>query len=186
MLVLISGCEGTGGLFYISDEARKYQADTTVISFKMADNFGITEEFYMDNYWYTPHHYFTEWGNGGDAYGETYGIAYRSVLNDYFFMLVLRAGVGYTDLEVEWNQNAQMVYNFSTGKVTTGLIPEILFYDSLVVMDVVYNNIIEIDYTGKINDIDENTPVKTYISGDKGLIKFIRKDGVITERIPTF
>ncbi len=63
--------------------------------------------------------------------------------------------------------------------------PEILFYDSLTVKGVTYRNMIEIDYSGKINEIDDFTPVKTFISGEKGLVKFIRKDGITLERIST-
>jgi hypothetical protein len=38
-------------------------------------------------------------------------------------------------------------------------------------------------YSDNKNAIDMNTPVKTYISGEKGLIKFIRKDNIIFERV---
>jgi len=172
------------GKFYISQNVRKYQIDTTISSFKMVDNYGITEEFYMDkNIWFKTHHYFNEWGSDCEAFGETFGVAYNSSLNDYFFMFVLRADVQDTDLEVEWNQRDRFDYNFGDKKVTYGVIPKILFYDSLVVRGKTYNDIIEIDYSNKINQIDDNTPVITYISGDKGLVKFIRKDNVIMERI---
>ena len=184
VFVLTNNCGGDiEGVYYISDEAREYQFDTTIYSFKMVDNHGITEEFYMDqNIWYSTHHYFSEWGTDGKACGETFGVAYYSVLNDYSFMFVLRAQVEYTDMEIEWNQRDRLVYNFKTKKVTTGIEPGILFYDSLSVRDITYGNIIEIDYSYKIRDIDINTPVKTYISGEKGLIKFIRRDNIIFER----
>jgi hypothetical protein len=181
----MSHCGGDiEGVFYLSDEARKYQFDTTIYSFIMVDNYGIMEEFYMDrNIWYTIHHYFTEWGTDGKASGETFGVAYYSALNDYFFMFVLRAQVEYTDMEIEWNQRDKLVYNFRTKKVTTGVEPDIFFYDSLSVRNISYGDIIEIDYSDNINAIDMNTPVKTYISGEKGLIKFIRKDNIIFERV---
>lgn len=172
------------GTFYISDEARKYEIDTSIYSFKMIDNYGITEEFYMDkNIWYTTHHYFSEWGTDGDAFGETFGVAYNSILNNYFFMFVLRADVENTDLEIEWNQRDRFVYNLEKKIFTDGVVPEISFYDSLVVRDITYKNIIEIDYSKVKNKIDINTPVKTYISGEKGLIKLVRIDNNILERI---
>jgi hypothetical protein len=183
---LLLGCWGDKieGTFYFSDEARLYQIDTTICSFKMIDNNGITEQFYMDrNIWYTTHHYFMEWGVDGKAFGETFGVAYISVLNDFFFMYVLRADIKDTDLEIEWNQRDRFVYNFGTKKVTDGIAPKIKFYDNLIVKGVSYNRIIEVDYTGKENLIDLHTPVKTFISGEVGLIKFIRKDNVVFERI---
>lgn len=185
IFILISRCGGDiEGVFYIADEARKYQIDTTVYSFQMIDNNGITEEFYMDrNIWYSTHHYFSEWGTEGDASGETFGVAYFSSLNDYFFMFVLRAQVEYTDMEIEWNQRDRLVYNFKTQEITTDIKPKISFYDSISVRNISYGNIIEIDYSDQINNIDRNTPVKTYISGEKGLIKFILKDDIIFIRI---
>ncbi len=92
------------GIFYLSDEARRYMIDTTIRSFHMVDNLGMTEAFYMDEWiWYRTHHYFSEWGSDGDAYGEAFGVAYLSSVNDYAFMFVLRAQVGYTEMEIEWN-----------------------------------------------------------------------------------
>lgn len=184
-LITLHGCgEKIEGTFYISEEAQRYQIDTTIYSFKMVDNYGITEEFYMDKHiWYTTHHYFSEWGVDGTAFGETFGVAYFSVLNDFFFMYVLRADVESTDLEIEWNQRDRFVYNFGTKKVTYGVAPLISFYDSLVIRNIIYRRIIEVDYTSKLSKIDYNTPVKTYISGDKGLVKFIRKDNVVFERV---
>lgn len=182
--IIINSCIGDiEGTFYISDEAKKYQIDTTIISFKMIDNYGITDEFYMNNIWYNTHHYFDEWGINDKAYGETFGVAYHSIINNYFFMYVLRADVEFTNLEIEWNQKDIMVYNFSSKKVTSDIKPKILFYDSLIVRDISYKNIIEIDYSNNLSEIDLYTPIKSYISGDKGLIKFIRRDNIVFERI---
>jgi hypothetical protein len=173
------------GTFYISEEAQKYMIDTSINSFRMLDNNGVTEEFYLDKYsWYATHHYFSEWGTDGEAFGEAYGVAYHSVLNDFFFMFSLRADVEYTQLEIEWNQKDRFVYAFETGKFSSEVNPLLLFYDSLTVNGVVYKDIIEVDYSKKMNEIDFNTPVKTYISGKQGLVKFQRKDSIIFERIP--
>lgn len=53
----------------------------------------------------------------------------------------------------------------------------------MTVRGVKYQNIIEIDYTENANEIDKDTPVKTYISANKGLIKLERKDKIILERV---
>lgn len=184
LLIFLVGCGGENpeGVYYFSDDARNYQFDT-VNSFKMIDNHGITEQFYVDNYsWYPRHYFFDQFGG---MYCETFGIAYHSALNDFFFFYLIRAEIDYTGLRVEWNQKDALIYNFNEKKITsTAIVPAIQFYDSLLVRDVIYSHIIEIDYTDNIDLIDENTPVKTYISGDKGLIKFIRKDEIIAERIP--
>ena len=98
-------------------------------------------------------------------------------------MFVLRANVENTDLEIEWNQKDRLVYNFSTKDIETGVEANIKFYDTLTVRGIKYQDIIELDYTDKINEIDNDTPVKTYISGNKGLIKLVRKDKIVLERI---
>lgn len=184
ILLIFNSCgRELEGTFYIDDEARKYQIDTTITSFKFVDNFGISEEFYIDrNIWYKTHHYFSEWGIDGKAWGETFGVAYNSAVNDFFFMFVLRADVENTDLEIEWNQKDRLVYNFSTKDIETGVEANIKFYDTLTVRGIKYQDIIEVDYTDKINEIDNDTPVKTYISGNKGLIKLVRKDKIVLER----
>lgn len=182
---MFNNCGGDlKGTFYISDEARKYQIDTTITSIKFIDNYGISEEFYLDqNVWYASHHYFSEWGSDGEAWGETYGVAYNSSVNRFFFMFVLRADVENTDIELEWNQKDRLVYNFSTKNVESDVKATVHFYDTLSVRGIKYYNIIEIDYTETINEIDKDTPVKTYISGNKGLIKIQRKDNINLERI---
>jgi hypothetical protein len=183
LISLVScGTDNPEGVYYFSDDARNYQFDT-VNSFQMIDNLGITEQFYVDNYtWYPRHYFFDQFGG---LYCETFGIAYHSVLNDFFFLYLLKAEMDFTGLRVEWNQKDAVIYNFDENKIiSTEIVPDVRFYDSLLVKDVIYSNIIEIDYTDNIGLIDENTPVKTYISGDKGLVKFIRKDGIIAERVP--
>jgi hypothetical protein len=185
LLLLLNSCgEDLEGTFYISDEARKYQIDTTITSMRFVDNYGISEEFHTDqNIWYTTHHYFSEWGTNGEARGETFGVAYNSTVNGFFFMFVLRADVENTDLEIEWNQRDGLVYNFDTKTVESGVKANIKFYDTLTVRGIKYKDIMEVDYTARINEIDNDTPVKTYISGNKGLIRFERKDKVLLERI---
>lgn len=185
LLMVCSSCvETLKGTFYLSDEARAYQIDTTITSIKLIDNFGISEEFYLDNsVWYSTHNYFHEWGTDGEAWGETYGVAYSSTVNGFFFMFVLRADVENTDLEIEWNQKDRLVYNFGTKMVESGIIAKIRFHDSLTVRNISYRNVIEVDYSDNINAIDIHTPVKTFISGNKGLIKMERKDNIILERI---
>ncbi len=98
-------------------------------------------------------------------------------------MFVLRADVENTDLEIEWNQRDRLVYNFGTKIVEFGVDANIKFYDTLTVRGIKYEDIIEVDYSDKINEINNDTPVKTFISGNKGLIRFERKDKIILERI---
>lgn len=184
LLLMYSCGNDIKGTFYISDKAQKYEIDTTISTINFVDNNGISESFSLDDdIWYSTHHYFTEWGTKGEAYGETYGLNYTSTVNRFFFMYVIRADVGYTTLEVEWNQTDRTEINFNTEQVESGVNAEITFSDSLEVNGITYRNIIELDYSGNLDAIDDDTPVKTYISGDKGLIKFSRKDGVTFKRI---
>ncbi|MDR2009391.1 MAG: hypothetical protein LBQ22_02790 [Bacteroidales bacterium] len=168
------------GTFRLSDEAQKYLIDTTIISFRMEDNYGISEEFYQSNIFYQTHHFFYPLE---DAFLENFGISYSSSINRFYFMYVLRADTDHTSMEIEWNQKDMFTMNLNTKEITYGVVPKVSFCDTMTVRNTNYYNIIEIDYTDNINKIDKDTPVKTYISGNKGLIKFIRKDGVILERV---
>ncbi len=183
-VVFLYGCgDKLEGTFYLSPEAKKYMIDTTVTSFKMVDNNGITEEFFVDgSVWYTTHHYFDEWGVDGKASGETYAIAYNSSLNNFFFTFVLRAGIDYSELEMEWNRKDMVLYNFKTKTVVQEPKPKIGFFDTLTVKGIEYKNIIELDYSN-VNGTDDNTPLKTFISGEKGLIKIELKNNITLERI---
>ncbi|PCH73160.1 MAG: hypothetical protein COB98_10985 [Flavobacteriaceae bacterium] len=168
--------------FYLSDEAVKYQIDTTITSFKMRDNHGMTEDFYLnEGAWYKIHHSVSGYGNG--IYDESFGVAYSATLNNYFFMFVLRGNEEGSDLEVEWNQKDILRYNFGSKKNISGIPAKVSFYDTLRVQGVLYHKIIEIDYSKHRDKIDYNTPVKTYISGEKGLIKFEKRNNVIVERV---
>lgn len=184
-LFILYDCNGgIEGTFYISDDAKKYEIDTTITSITFIDNYGISESFSLDNKnWFSIHHYFSEWGTDGDAFGETYGLFYTSTVNRFFFMYVLRADVDYTTLEIEWNQKIRTVINFNTKQVESGEYASISFSDSLIVNGIKYQNIIELDYSDNLDAINDITPVKTYISGNKGLIKFSLKNGVTFERI---
>jgi len=183
-IILFTRCGGDiKGTFYISEEALKYQFDTTIASFQMQDNHGITDEFFKNGNFYNTHRYFSEWGTKGEAYGETYGVAYNSVVNNFYFSFVLRADVDYTTVDVEWNFTDMLSFKFETKEVTYGTKPAIHFYDSILVKNKTYYNILEIDYTDKLDKIDDYTPVKTYIAGNVGLVKFILKQDIVFERI---
>ncbi|WP_456376488.1 hypothetical protein [Lutibacter sp.] len=166
------------GIFSLSQEAQKYKIDTTITSFQMIDNNGITEQFYLRNYL---SYYHEPWENG---FFEIYSIEYSSVLNNYNFNIELRADDISSTLQINWNYNDYLYYDFKTTEIygeTT--IPILKFYDSIQIQNIIYYDIIEIDYTNKVNKINSKTPIKTYISGEKGLIKLVRKDGNILERI---
>ncbi len=184
-ITLLTHCgEKIKGTFYISDEAKKYQIDTTITNIKFVDNNGISETFYMaTDSWNSPHHYFSEWGVDGEAWGETFMVEYYSTVNRFFLSFALRADVETTNLEVVWNQTERLNYNFAEKTIENGIEAKVKLYDTLTVNGIKYKDIIEIDYTDKINEISNDTPVKTYISGNKGLIKFERKDKIILKRI---
>lgn len=166
------------GTFSLSPEAQKYKIDTTITSFQMIDNNGITEEFYINNinaYYHEP------WTNG---LFEIYNIDFSSAINNYNFIIELRADDISSTLKINWNYNDYLYYDFKTFEIYgEPTIATLKFYDSIQIKNTTYYDIIEIDYSNKINKIDSKTPIKTYISGKKGLIKLIRKDGNILERI---
>ena len=173
------------GTYLINDQASIYKPDTTINSFKMIDSYGITDEFYQSNIWYGTHRYLSEWGD--DAWYESYGIAYESALNNYFFMLVLRGDIDHSDLEVEWNQKDLVNFEFGGRRnLSINGSPGIMIsqYDTLTVNGIVYTDILEINLNPSHSNIDKNTPVRTWISGNTGLIMFERKDGVVAKRVP--
>jgi hypothetical protein len=173
------------GTYLINEQASVYKPDTTINSFKMIDSYGITDEFYQSNIWYSTHRYLSEWGD--EAWYESYGIAYESALNNYFFMIVLRGDIDHTDLEIEWNQKDRINFEFGgDGNLSINGNPGIMIlqYDTLTVNNVIYTDILEVNLNPSYSDIDKNTPVRTWISGNTGLIMFERKDGVISKRVP--
>ncbi|MCL7755147.1 hypothetical protein [Polaribacter sp. Z022] len=180
LLFLIASCtpDEPKGSFSLSEEAQKYKIDSTITSFKMIDNNGITEQFYLNNYY---SYYHEPWKNG---FFEIYNVEYSSVLNNYNLGIHLSSGDISNNLTINWNYQDYLYYYFETtetnGDPTT---PDIKFYDSTQIQNVTYFDIIEIDYTNSINKVNDKTPIKTYISGKKGLIKIVRKDGNILERI---
>ncbi len=171
------------GTFLINDEASVFKTDTTIYSFQMIDSHGITDEFYQSNIWYSTHNYMSGWGD--EAWYESYGTAYESALNNYFFMIVLRGDIDYSNMEIEWNQTDRINYRFGEQYLdlngSAGLI--ILTYDTLTVNEILYHDIMEINLMGSADEIGANTPVKTWISGSTGLIMFERKDGIISKRV---
>jgi hypothetical protein len=184
ILVFNSCYKDPEGYFCFSDEAAKYQIDTNILSFKMVDNNGITDGFYLDQYgWYATHHYFYQWGDNGKAFDETFGVMYISSVSYIDFMFVLRAHETGTELEFEWNQDDLFYYNLDSEKITSGINPQILFYDSLQVKQTIYHDILEIDYSAILNKIHKQTPSKIYLAGKEGLIKYIRQDGIVYERV---
>lgn len=180
LLFLIGSCtpDEPIGVFNLSQKAQKYKIDSTITSFQMIDYNGITEQFYRNNY---ISYYHEPWEGG---FFEIYSVEYKSVLNNYNFGIDLRADDISNSLHINWNYNNYLDYNFETAEIFgEPTKPSITFYNSTQVQNVTYYDIIEIDYTNNINEIDDKTPVKTYISGTKGLIKLIRKDGNILERV---
>lgn len=180
MCVLVLSCttDTPEGTFSLSQEAQKYKIDTTITSFQMVDKNNITEEFYLDkhiSYFHEP------WENG---LFEIYSTNYVSVINNYYFNIDLRADDIASTLSISWNYKSNLYYNFKTAEIYgEPKAPLIKLSDSIKIRNKMYYDIIEIDYTNEINKIKDEIPVKTYISGKKGLIKFIRKDGNILERI---
>jgi hypothetical protein len=174
------------GTFLINEQASIYKTDTTIYSFKMVDSYGITDEFYQSNIWYSTHNYLSGWGD--EAWYESYGIAYESSLNNNFFMLVLRGDIDHSDLEVEWNQKDRINFEFGgSGHLSINDNPGLMLsrYDTLSVNGVLYSDILEINILpAAAGGIDKNTPVRTWVSGSIGLIMFERKDGIISKRIP--
>lgn len=178
--VIIYSCtpDEPEGIFNLSEAAQKYKIDTTITSFQMIDNNGLTEGFYLNNY---NSYFHRPWANG---LFEIYNLDYKSVLNNYNFTINLRADDISSTLSLNWNYNNYVYYDFKTTEVYGEKATPILkFYNSITIQNTIYYDIIEIDFSEKTHKIDDKTPVKTYISGEKGLIKLIRKDGVVLERI---
>jgi hypothetical protein len=83
----------------------------------------------------------------------------------------------------EYKDNNRLEYNFSTKKVTSKVKPKIRFYDSLIVSNKTYFDIIEIDYSSIKNKINNNTPIKIFFAGKAGIIKFMPVEGIELERV---
>jgi len=195
----------SGNHYYISNEVRKYMADTTQKYIDMIDNVQMKERFMIKkNYLFSieePKYLylttFTGAGNiSGIAFSEIFSIAYKSLLNQYNIRYRLTGNYGNeTKLEVKWcedsynfskndfEDNNRFEYNFRTKKITSKVKPKIRFYDSLVVANKTYFDIIEIDYSSIKSKINSNTPIKVFFAGKTGIIKFMPVEGVELERV---
>lgn len=182
VFMLISSCgEELKGTFNICDEAKKYMVDTTITSFKMVDNYGITETFYMHNsIWYAQHLYYYI---NGDAYFQHFGVAYTSVLNDYFFMFTMRADDQDTFMEIEWNQRERFGYYFKQKKIQATPKPTMQFIDSIEINGVDYTDVLIIDYSAVATLKDPKTPLTTYFAAGYGLVKVKINETITLERV---
>ena len=142
LLILVVSCipEEPEGTFNLSEEAQKYKIDSTITSFQMIDNNGITEQFYLSNFY---SYYHEPWENG---FFENYNVEYRSIINDYTLRIHLGADDISDDLNINWNGNYYVYYYFDSGE-TYGdpLTPDIKLHNSIVVQNVTYFNIIELN-----------------------------------------
>ena len=194
-----------GKYYYIDEVVRKYLTDTTQNHIDFVDNMLIKEHFVVERDYffnteepyYLYHRSFIGAGYiSGIAYAETFSISYKSVLNDYHFRYRIAGSYGNeTTLEVKWcedsnnlskndfDDNNRFEYNFRTKKVTSKVKPKIRFYDSLVVANKTYFDIIELDYSSIKNKINSNTPIKVFFAGKTGIIKFMPVEGVELERV---
>lgn len=191
-----------GKTFYISSEAKKYMLETTETSIRMEDNVGLKETFHIEkggfhNLQAPTFIFFEEFkgtgGFSGTALAEIFGVTYKSVMNQYYFKYSLTSKID-TKLEIDWclddynfssrrwEDNNRFEYNFNTKKVSSKLKPKIKFLDSMVVKNITYQNVIEIDYSSLKDKINENTPIKIYFAGKAGLIKFVPLEGIEVER----
>jgi hypothetical protein len=183
-------CEGEDqkyeGNFLLRDETRGYIIkDTVSATFKMIDNHDIVDEFsnsngYMNIYL----------GSTGTIFKiqQQFMLVSISLLNNYTFRYELLADKESDQMKIYVSPLSffdPAVYDFASKKVSTNQdpLPEIKFYDEMEVRGIVYHKIIEIDYSKDQDKLKNNFPVHIYYSTDKGLIKFIRKDGIFFERI---
>lgn len=166
------------GTFNLSQEAQKYKIDSTITSFQMIDKNNITEGFYLEDYL---NYYHEPWEDG---LFEIYRVNYISVINNYYFEVNLRANDISSILSINWNNKTQFNYYFKTTEIYgEPKAPSLKFSDSIKIRNTMYYDIIEIDYTNSISKIKDESLIKAYVAGKKGLIKLERKDGNILERI---
>ncbi|HOP04995.1 MAG TPA: hypothetical protein PLE67_11010 [Tenuifilaceae bacterium] len=180
--MFLSSCgEPLEGTFNICDEAKIYMVDTTITSFSFVDNFGITESFYMHSRtWYEQHLYYYI---SGEAYFQHFGVAYSSSLNDFFFMVTMRADDEDTFMEIEWNQRERFGYYFLQNKIEATPKPNMEFIDSLAIQGVTYYGVIKIDYSSVVTQKDPLTPLVTYFAAKYGLIRFDVNENIWLERV---
>lgn len=180
--MFLSGCgEPLEGTFNICDEAKKYMVDTTIMSFSFVDNFGISESFYMHNRtWYEQHLYYYI---SGEAFFQHFGVAYSSTLNDFFFMVTMRADNEDTFMEIEWNQRERFGYYFLQKKVEATPKPNMEFIDSLTIKGITYYDVIRIDYSSVSDQKDPLTPMVTYFAAKYGLVRFDINESIWLERV---
>lgn len=184
------------GTFLVQEIDKKYFPDTTITSFNMIDDNGITDKFHIrnlgNNHRLLSRH--SEPNRCGDGYVvEYYNVQYFSEINNFNLGIEIKNDFDGRFLTFEWNFLFYLVYNFDTkiaklnypytteGETdTTTYYPNIVFLDSLNVFDVVYKDVIEIDLQEIV--ADNKVPKKVYLASDTGLVQFVLKNGITYKR----
>jgi len=193
-----------GNRYYIDANSRKYMIDTTITSFTMVNNNGKTEKFKLDKYislevpkqWY---YYFEPFFGGGQlsgkAYAETIGVSFKSELYEYNFGYCITGSIFETKMNVDWRpvvfdreknnvvESNSLEFNLISKKVTSYFKPKVTLHNQLEVQTVTYKDVIEINYSGMEKHIIPETPRIAYFAGKYGLIKLVKQDGTVLERV---
>lgn len=191
--VIFCNCDdgpGPPGDYRFTDEARGFLiTDTIAKSFKMIDNYGITDEFEnsaIGNYDGKFYRIYKE--DDGGSY-ESFTFHTYSVLNSYSFYYDLTSFTNVPRLWIAIYSKdgfiSELAYEFPSKRIINSNKPkpEVKFYDSMEVRGVTHDKIMEIDFSKISQNENKSYIVKMYYSGSTGLIKFIRKDGNYFERI---
>ncbi len=184
MAIYLSSCckSDFHGDYLFDDLARQYLLDTTS-TFTMIDNLGFKESF-VDQSQSSAYSFYQ--GGDLDRCGvqfrmQMFYIDYFSTINRYSFSYSVDAPLDNEGPKVmiNWNDDYYLDFYPQTGEIISGenYQAHIEQVDSMQVRGKIYHNILKIIFW---NDKQTWT---LYIARPEGLIKFIRPDGIYTERL---
>ncbi len=197
---IFSGCckNKSHGKFYLSEQAKEYICDTSA-TFYMRDNYGITEQFYLNNSFSTSNFlHLSTWSEAdkcGEAFAtEDFTINYISAINRFFYSVWISTdGQNNNSISIEW-QNSNINVNSNTGEweiinanynfntqeyysTPKGIIINIA--KNIIIGDSVYKKILIIDYSKLEKPVSIK---KLYYAPKIGLVKYELNNGIHAER----
>lgn len=183
--IILGACgDKLSGEYNIPDEYRKYLIDTTITSFEMSDQNGISYGYMLSPAFGMGLSYFK-----GHGYTQEYQYMYYvpTMGSDSFWWNIWAMNShDMPSLRVEWSFELVMEYEFPTKKIinTHGFAakPQILLQDTITINHQVYNDIVIINIPEENLSDRPHVPFQTIVGGGIGPLQFSFTNGLIYTR----
>ncbi len=190
-ILFLSCCEEFNITTAFKAQERIYLPDTNRFSYLVKDNHDLLDEFHIvpSHLLIPSKHHFNKLIDQSNQsrkceqiyHSEIFKISYRSAINNYYYAFKMWTEPEGTIIEIEWKNRDYRTRHYFDRIVGGYIKSSFNFMDSFILNNQTYKNVIEVDYTESINTLPDDHPIKLYFASNYGIIKFISKDGIVTE-----